>query len=351
MEYPTPPERPVAPPGWYGDATGQPRWWDGNRWVEPGEQRPESTWSLFSHLSWFVLPILCPLLVRVIRGKRDRFSKHHATEALNAHLTFLVFLVALIASVWLTEANHAGPGSSDWLVWAFLIWGLAALVWTILSIVGTVQASHGKWWRYPFSIRFVPGATKDPPSGGSKTSAPPIPLPSEVPLAERPPDVPYVTYQLPTQPANSSSKRLTFILLGVLAGLAIVGGVVSSVVSITIPGGPISVSDAAPGVCLKALPTGSQLVGTLDAVACEETHAAEVFAVLTMPDGDFPGQSAIEAFADKCGPALTNYAPHPTSNSIDVAVLFPTAESWAQGDRSITCIASWDPPRAGSIKG
>lgn len=351
MEYPTPPERPVAPPGWYRDATGQEKWWDGSRWVEPGAQRPESTWSLFSHLSWFVLPILCPLLVRIIRGKRDRFSKHHSTEALNAHLTFLVFLIALIASVWLIGANNPGRSTTGWLWLALLIWGFAALVWTVLSIVGTVQASHGKWWRYPFSIRFVPGATKNPPVGDSDTFARPMPIPSDVPPAERPPDAPYAAYQLPTQPTNRSSKRLTYILLGVLAGLAIVGGVVSSVVSITIPGGTIAVSDAAPGVCLKALPTGSQLVGTLDAVACEETHGAEVFAVLTMPDGDFPGKSAIEAYADRCGPALNDYAPHPTSNSLDVAVLYPTAETWAQGDRLITCIASWDPPRAGSIKG
>src|SRR5689334_15324497 len=210
MESPTPFDQPVAPPGWYRDATGQLTWWDGSRWVESEAHQPDTTWALFSHLSWFVLPVLCPLLVRIVRGKRDPFSRHHSIEALNAHLTFLVLSLALTASVWLTGAN-AGPGATGWLWLEFLSWGFAALVWTALSIAGAVHASHGTWWRYPFSIRFVPGAAKTPPAGRSDTSVPPAPIRSDGPPADASP----VGHELPTPAANSGSKRLTFILLGV----------------------------------------------------------------------------------------------------------------------------------------
>src|SRR6478609_9950181 len=117
MEYPTPPDRQVAPPGWYRDVTGQTKWWDGTRWALPSsEQRPDATWSIFSHLSWFVLPILCPLLVRVIRGRRDPYSKHHSSEALNAHITYLFLLLVLIGSVLITASRNPGAGAPDWLV-------------------------------------------------------------------------------------------------------------------------------------------------------------------------------------------------------------------------------------------
>ena len=74
--------------------------------------------------------------------------------------------------------------------------------------------------------------------------------------------------------------------------------------------------------------------------------------MLTMPDGDFPGQSALEEFADGCGPKLAAYAPAALEDpSIGVYVLYPTAETWTQGDRVVTCIATVDPPRTGSLEG
>ena len=149
----TPSEQRVAPPAWYRDAAGEMTWWDGSRWVEPStETKPDPTWSIFSHLSWFVLPILCPLLVRVIRGRRDPYSKHHSSEALNAHITYLVLLLVLIGSVLITASRNPGAGAPGWLVGvAILIGVLATVAWTVFSIVGTVQASRGKWWRYPAS--------------------------------------------------------------------------------------------------------------------------------------------------------------------------------------------------------
>lgn len=40
-----------------------------------------------------------------------------------------------------------------------------------------------------------------------------------------------------------------------------------------------------------------------------------------------------------------------SDESVQLAALYPTAETWKQGDRAVTCIATLDPPRTGSIKG
>ena len=39
---------------------------------------------------------------------------------------------------------------------------------------------------------------------------------------------------------------------------------------------------------------------TVDTAPCGEPHRGEIFAVMAMPDGDFPGQSAIEKYQNKC---------------------------------------------------
>ena len=382
MEYPTPPDRQVAPPGWYRDASAQMKWWDGTHWVDPSsEQRPDATWSIFSHLSWFVLPIVCPLLVRLIRSEREPYSKHHSTEALNAQITFLVVLLALIGSLVITSATNPGTGSPGWLVLVVVRMStLAALTWTVLSIYGAVQASRGKWWRYPASIRLVPGATGALKVGGSAASTPtgpllqdrpplssidaPAPSPSPpAPTAPHPPPpaalyppppphpyAPEAGYRPPPSPPprQSNSTRVVVIVVGVLVVLAIVGAVVAS---LTVFKGAVNATDVKVGDCLKVIPDGT-LVGTVQTVACEESHAGEVVAVLTMPSGSFPGQPAIDAFLDKCGPALADYSPATiTDESVQLSVLFPTAESWKQGDWTVTCIATLNPPRVGSIKG
>ena len=40
-----------------------------------------------------------------------------------------------------------------------------------------------------------------------------------------------------------------------------------------------------------------------------------------------------------------------TDESVGVFVLYPTAGDVGQGDRAVTCIATLDPKRTGSIKG
>jgi hypothetical protein len=137
----------------------------------------------------------------------------------------------------------------------------------------------------------------------------------------------------------------------VLSGLWVLALAAGIIIYFTIGKGTVTATDVKVGDCLKEIP-GSTRVSTVDTVGCDQAHAGEVFAVLLMPDGGYPGQSAIEEYQNKCEPELASYAPGAiTDDSVQLYVLYPTTETWEQGDRAVTCIATLDPSRTGSLKG
>jgi Septum formation len=115
--------------------------------------------------------------------------------------------------------------------------------------------------------------------------------------------------------------------------------------------GTVTATDVKVGDCLKEIPDGSRVL-TVQTVGCDQVHAGEVFAVLVMPDGDYPGDAAIAEYQNQCGPQLATYSPDAMADdSVQLYVLYPTEQTWGQGDRAVTCIATLAPPRAGSLKG
>lgn len=137
----------------------------------------------------------------------------------------------------------------------------------------------------------------------------------------------------------------------VLSVLWVSVALIAIVFLIVLADGTVTATDVQQGDCLAEIP-GDTRVRTVQTVDCAEPHAGEVFAVLAMPDGDFPGAQAIEDYTENCGPELASYSPAAIEDeSVQLYVLYPTADSWADGDRAVTCIATLDPPRAGSIRG
>ncbi|OBG90938.1 hypothetical protein A5698_02260 [Mycobacterium sp. E136] len=137
----------------------------------------------------------------------------------------------------------------------------------------------------------------------------------------------------------------------VLSALWVVALVVGLLIYFLVGNGTVTATDVKEGDCLAEIPSNTRVL-TVKTVGCDQAHAGEVFAVLQMPDGDFPGQAAIDAYAEKCSPELAAYSPDAmTDTSVQLYVLYPTAETWEQGDRAVTCIATLDPPRSGTIKG
>lgn len=164
-----PPSAP--PPGWYQDPTGAMRWWDGQAWgqlapvptataasapvpvtqqlgVQPvapaSSVSDERTLAILAHVLLIFFGFLGPLIIFLITKPEQRYARHHAAEALNFSITLLLAIVACIVLV-------------------FVLIGIPLLlvVWIggiVLPIMAAVAANRGEWYRYPLTIRMVPGS-------------------------------------------------------------------------------------------------------------------------------------------------------------------------------------------------
>jgi uncharacterized Tic20 family protein len=142
----------VAPPGWYPAADGRMWWWDGYRWSAPPAAPAGSddrVWAVLSHLAFFCgVLVIGPLGVRLTVGRRDAFIREHATEALNAQLTFGLVWNLFGLPLVLQHENDA-------LLW-LLIGPATAFVWMLVtSVIASTRAGRGESWHYPGSIPFV----------------------------------------------------------------------------------------------------------------------------------------------------------------------------------------------------
>jgi hypothetical protein len=112
----------------------------------------------------------------------------------------------------------------------------------------------------------------------------------------------------------------------------------------------VQATDVTTGDCLAEIP-GTTTVSSIKVVTCDTPHKGEVYSVITVPGEDFPGHSVIATFQDRCEPALAAFAPDAmTDPEVGLYVLYPTEDSWRQGDRTVTCIATSDTAVTGSIK-
>jgi hypothetical protein len=100
------------------------------------------------------------------------------------------------------------------------------------------------------------------------------------------------------------------------------------------------INDLEPGTCLVEVPDASS--GRAETVDCERPHRAEVYAVLEVDGGTFPGARALSDEAVvSCTGSYAAYAGEPVDPTTDLAFaeLVPTDASWADGDRQVVCLA------------
>lgn len=99
------------------------------------------------------------------------------------------------------------------------------------------------------------------------------------------------------------------------------------------------------GACLNladVLSTGG--VSDIPTVDCTEEHDAQVFAVVELPDGDFPGDDAIAtSISDECEAAFEGFiGTPPTDSALSFDGLGPSEATWSVGDREIICLAFYE---------
>jgi hypothetical protein len=101
----------------------------------------ERTWALLSHLSFFVLGIVGPLLIALTKGKHSAFVREQAVEALNFQLTVVLALFVAFVLVLLV-------------IGTVVLLALAA-AGVVLSVMAAAASVRGEHYRYPVSLRFV----------------------------------------------------------------------------------------------------------------------------------------------------------------------------------------------------
>jgi len=128
----------------------------GGRGPSPLTPSNETTWSTVTHLSWLAgtfvgLPLLAPLVLFLVLRERGPFVRHHTAEALNFHLSLLVYGVAVAVVGGLLTAVTLGIAAP--------LWALAGVVLVVggavLTVIAGIASSRGQWYRYPLTIRFV----------------------------------------------------------------------------------------------------------------------------------------------------------------------------------------------------
>jgi hypothetical protein len=80
-------------------------------------------------------------------------------------------------------------------------------------------------------------------------------------------------------------------------------------------------------------------------VGCDQAHELEVFAIydltpedLEATDDSYPGQERIVSAAEAgCGARSEELGD--VAESIGVIAVWPTQQSWTQGDRAVACVA------------
>jgi uncharacterized Tic20 family protein len=135
----------------------------------------DRNWAMAAHLSALIavagLPfghIVGPLVVYMIKAHESEFVAEHARASLNYQITVSVFsIVGILAAVGVMffyiasgstqQISDTGTGLSIAFIW--IVVAIAVLLILLLSLIfiiaGTIAASQGRTYTYPFAIRFL----------------------------------------------------------------------------------------------------------------------------------------------------------------------------------------------------
>lgn len=111
------------------------------------EEKEIRQWCMFMHLSQFagyMLPlagIIVPIVMWQMKKDQAPEIDAHGRMIVNALISFFIYIAISAVLVFV-------------LIGIFLLWGIG-LVALIFPIIGAVEASNGRLWRYPGVIKFI----------------------------------------------------------------------------------------------------------------------------------------------------------------------------------------------------
>ena len=154
-----------TPPGWFEDPSGQQRWWDGVQWGDaapppvpavpygaaaqaygPAQIDAEKGMATLAQALPIVIGFWGPLIIYLISKPEQRFTRHHAAEALNFSITLAI---ALIVS-----------GLLMFVLIGFVLFPIVLIAGVVFHIIAALAANRGEWYRYPINLRLVSGAVE-----------------------------------------------------------------------------------------------------------------------------------------------------------------------------------------------
>src|SRR3954452_5593342 len=108
----------------------------------PAPRGGDKIWSMLSHLSaLFGVGFILPLVVYLAMRKESDYVACNAREALNFHLSVLIYCVCCIPLTFILIG-----------IPMLIAIAIASLV---LAIIAAVRASDGGCYHYPLTIRFI----------------------------------------------------------------------------------------------------------------------------------------------------------------------------------------------------
>jgi hypothetical protein len=138
----------------------------------------------------------------------------------------------------------------------------------------------------------------------------------------------------------------------VIAGAVTAVAVAALVAYLTIGGGTtVTKADLRVGDCIET-PSDGLPPSKMQRVGCDRPHKGEVYAVLALPDStEFPGDGAVHLYQENCNAEFSRYAPNaPAGPTFGRFVINATQDSWAEGDRSMVCVATTEQDRSQSLR-
>ncbi len=116
--------------------------------------------------------------------------------------------------------------------------------------------------------------------------------------------------------------------------------------------GTVSAADLKVGDCISDANSRTGDVTRFDAVKCDEPHDGEVYTLIVLeggPEAKVPTEAFINGKGQRgCRARLRRQATSRAfrDRQLGFKFVYPTPASWAEGDREITCVATFKKPRS-----